>query len=215
MFDAWLNRNMSIKNRALAVIRARYFLYFWRIHIQDLSSHFPDLFLTARSFISPASFHIFNRLCDTLLILILVYARYYPNQPFCPWLLGTEFVEHFFGLARMLLPNFTFAEFLKLVQHVMIRQRILLSGDFREGRERNSAAGYHLDFDSTPLTSEDQMLNTVGRMLDSDLNILVEIGFDEARKICTQILKINAAPIGKGLRLVPLGHSRRKVPTRQ
>lgn len=54
------------------------------------------------------------------------------------------------------------------------------------------------------------MLNTVGRMFDSDLNTLVEIGFDEAQKICTQILKINVAPIGKGLILVPLGASQQK-----
>ncbi|KAK7037150.1 hypothetical protein R3P38DRAFT_2471750, partial [Favolaschia claudopus] len=89
------------------------FLHFWRAHIEQMHNRYGDLYTTARSFITAPSFHIFNRLCDSMLLLIIIYARRYPNQPFCPWLLGTEFVEHFFGLARMMLPNFTWAEFIK------------------------------------------------------------------------------------------------------
>jgi hypothetical protein len=95
-----------------------------------------------RSFISLASFRIFNRLCDTLVLLVIVCARYYPDQPFCPWLLGTKFVEHFFGQARMILPNFTYAELLKMIQHIVVRQRILLSGHFKKNREKQSGVGY-------------------------------------------------------------------------
>ncbi|KAJ7191258.1 hypothetical protein GGX14DRAFT_600970 [Mycena pura] len=93
-------------------------------------------------------------ICDSLLLLVIIYTRYYPDQPFCPWLLLTDFVEHFFGLARMMLLNFTYAEFLKIVQHVMVRQRILLSSSFKERRERKAGLGYVLDFDATPLTAE-------------------------------------------------------------
>ncbi|KAJ7865861.1 hypothetical protein B0H14DRAFT_2275952, partial [Mycena olivaceomarginata] len=118
LFDAWLNRTMTVANRVLAVLRARFFLHLWRAHIIEMSEEYPDLYSTAKYFISPQSFHIFNRMCDSLILLVIIYARRYPDQPFCPWLLGTEFVEHFFGLARMMLPNFTYAEFLKLVQHV-------------------------------------------------------------------------------------------------
>ncbi|KAJ7836006.1 hypothetical protein B0H13DRAFT_1913303 [Mycena leptocephala] len=158
LFDAWLNRTMTVANRVLAVLRARFFLHFWRAHIINMSNKYPDLYSTARSFITAPSFHIFNRLCDSLLLLVIIYARRYPGQPFCPWLLGTEFVEHFFGLAQMMLPNFTWAEFIKLVQHVMVRQRILLSGSFKEKRERNARVGYVLDFDASPLTAEDRKL---------------------------------------------------------
>jgi hypothetical protein len=41
-------------------------------------------------------------------LLVIAHAQYYPDQPFCPWLLGTE-----------------------LVQHIIVRQRILLSGKFK------------------------------------------------------------------------------------
>ncbi|KAJ7746788.1 hypothetical protein DFH07DRAFT_1038081 [Mycena maculata] len=211
LFDAWLNRTMTIANRVLAVLRARFWLHFWRAHIVNMSTKYPDLYSTARSFISPASFHIFNRLCDSLLLLVLIYARHYPDQPFCPWLLGTEFVEHFFGLARMMLPNFTYAEFLKMVQHMMVRQRILLSGRFKEKRERNANVGYVLDFDASPLTAKDRKLAEV-QLTDSDLNALVELAFQEASLICTQLLGIPAPkPTNqKPLALTPLGAPLRK-----
>ncbi|KAJ7194862.1 hypothetical protein GGX14DRAFT_359779 [Mycena pura] len=191
LFDAWLNRTMTVANRVLAVLRARFWLHFWRAHIVQMSIKYPDLYSTARSFISPASFHIFNRLCDSLLLLVVIYARYYPGQPFCPWLMGTEFVEHFFGLARMMLPNFTYAEFLKMVQHMAVRQRILLSGQFKEKRERTANVGYVLDFDASPLTAEDRKLAEV-KLTDSDINALVELAFDEAALICTQLMHIPA-----------------------
>lgn len=54
----------------------------------------------------------------------------------------------FFGLARMLLPNFTFAEFMKMVQHITLRQKMLLTGKFDERREKSSAVGYIMDYDS-------------------------------------------------------------------
>ena len=154
-----------------------------------MSQRYPDLYSTTRSFISPASFRIFNRLCDTLVLLVIAFARYYPEQPFCPWLLGTEFVEHFFGQARMILPNFTYAELLKMVQHIMVRQRILLSGNFQENREKRSGTGYILDFDATPLTPEDYRLAVVD-LTTQDINGLVELGYKEAELICRDLLKI-------------------------
>src|SRR5713226_6739200 len=35
-----------------------------------------------------------------------------------------------FGLAHMILPNFCYTEFVKMVQNVMVRQRILLTGNW-------------------------------------------------------------------------------------
>ncbi|KAJ7147344.1 hypothetical protein C8R46DRAFT_1359850 [Mycena filopes] len=209
LFDAWLNRTMTVANRVLAVLRARFFLHIWRAHIVRMSTEYPDLYSVARSFITTPSFHIFNRLCDSLLTLVIIYARRYPNQPFCPWLHGTEFVEHFFGLARMMLPNFTWAEFIKLVQHVMVRQRILLSGTFKEKRERNARLGYVLrvDFDASPLTAEDRRLAEVV-LTDADMNSLVDLGYLEASLICSKLLhmRVPGKPSpNKPLDLAPLG----------
>ena len=189
LFDAWLCRRMAIGDRILAALRARFFLHIWRTHIVALERRYPDLYSTVRSFISGPSFKIFNRLCDTLVLLALAYSQYYPDQPFCPWLLGTDFVEHFFGLARRMLPNFTFAELLKLVKHIMLRQKILLtqkSGTLPRP-EREAKSGYILDFDSTPLSPE-ELKECHVKLTTADLNALVELAAKEAEKISRQLL---------------------------
>lgn len=188
---------MSVKDRVLAALRARFFLHIWRAHIITLERRYPDLYSAARSFISPASFKIFNRLCDTLVLLALAYARHYPDQPFCPWLLGTDFLEHFFGLARCMLPNFTYAELLKLVKHVMLRQKILLSrkpGTIPKS-EREARSGYLFDFDNTPLTPNELRESHV-KLTITDLNGLVELAANEASKIARQLLHMKVAKPG-------------------
>ena len=159
-----------------------------------MAKHYPDLYSIQRSFISPASFRIFNRLCNTLVLLVIAHARFYPDQPFCLWLLGTEFVEHFFGLARMILPNFTYAELLKMVQNIMVRQRILLSGKFKEKQEKQSGVGYILDIESTPLTADGYRAAVVN-ITTQEIDQLVELAYREAELICKDLLKIPVVPL--------------------
>ena len=147
---------MHVRDRVLSALRARFFLHIWWTHIKSLLSEYPDLYSTQRSFISPASFKILNRLCDTMVLLVLIYAEHYKAQPFCPWLLGTNLLEHFFGTARSLVPNFTYVELTKLVKHITLRQRYLLAQKNASAtKERTARAGYILDYDNTPLTSDE------------------------------------------------------------
>ncbi|TFK58820.1 hypothetical protein BDN72DRAFT_949631 [Pluteus cervinus] len=212
LFEAWMNPSMGVHDRVLAALRARFWLHYWRRHIQDLCARFPDLYTMSKSFISPASFHIFNRLCDTLVLLALAYATHYPNEPFCIWLFATDFVEHFFGIARQLLPNFSYAEFVKMTQHIMVRQRILESGLIKFRRERTSAVGYIFndDLDMKKLTyspSGTSNMPTNSSLTPSELNKLVKIAHDEAVRICRDILHIPVPPLQpeQPLILTPLG----------
>lgn len=176
-----------------------------------LEHRYPDLYSLARSFISPASFKIFNRLCDTLILLALAYARYYPDEAFCPWLLGTDFLEHFFGLARRMLPNFTYAELLKLVKHVMLRQKILLTrktskqtGCSQAGIDRGGCSGYIFDFDNSPLSAE-ELKNSRSHLSKTELNLLVELAEKEASKIARQLLHIKiVSPSKRAWVLAPI-----------
>jgi len=154
-----------------------------------------------RSFISPPSFNIFNRLCDTLIAHVIAYGKYYRNHPFCPWIMGTGFVEHFFGLARSLLPDFSYAELLKMVKHIMLCQKLLLGGNFDDKRERKSRSGYILDYDASPLT-EEELLRAHVTLTTIQINQLVDIGHREADAICRDLLGI---PVSKrGIPLIPL-----------
>lgn len=119
-----------------------------------------------------------------------MYAEHYPQIPFCPWLLGTEFVEHFFGLARTMLPNFTLSQFLALVKHVMLRQRIMLSGQFDQRKERTSRAGYLFDFDNSPLTPQELLQGRV-HLTRPELDRLLEVGQTEATRIAKDILHMS------------------------
>ena len=185
---------MSLNDRLLAAYRTKFFLRIWKEHVAKMSKRFPDLYKASRSFISSQSFNIFNRLCDSLILLALAYARFYPEHPFCPWLLGTEFVEHFFGLARTLLPDFTYAELLKLVKHIMLRQHILLTGSIKYKKERNSRSGYILDYDPTPLTPA-QLQQTRVVISNELMNHIVELAHDEATAICKQLLGMASPPL--------------------
>ncbi|KAG1760747.1 hypothetical protein EDD22DRAFT_954658 [Suillus occidentalis] len=169
LFDAWISHEMDIKDRVLCALRAHFFLHLWKEYISTLSKAYPDLYSTSCSFISAPSFHIFNRLCDTLVLLALIFTKEYPDQPFCPWLLGTEFVEHFFGLTCMLLPDFAYAELVKIVRHVMVRQWLLLTPTYKENREKDSCAGYILDVDTTPLSNNQSRNTLVGIGSHDDL----------------------------------------------
>ncbi|KAI1782137.1 hypothetical protein LXA43DRAFT_977717 [Ganoderma leucocontextum] len=190
LFEAWDNKKMPVNDRVLNALRTKFFMYICNDHIDRMARRFPDLYKRSRSFISPASFNIFNRLCDSLILLVLAYSQYYPDQPFCPWLLSTEFVEHFFGLARTMLPDFTYAEFLKL--------HIILSGKVSAKKERTSRSGYVIDYDATLLTPA-ELQNARVVMPIPVLNRLVELAFQEASAIAKQLLYL---PVPK----LPLDH---------
>ena len=201
-----MNPNMKTEDRVLAALRARFWLHLWYRHILHLSDVLPDLYSVARSFISPASFQILNRLCDTLILLILAFSRYYSTIPFYIWLFGTEFVEHFFGIARQLLPNFSYAEFLEMVQHIMVRQRILKSGLLKVKRKRESATGYIFSSDNDTRKAAPGLI-IPARLSDRELNGLVEVTYDEASRFCREILFLPVPRLDptEPLQLRPLG----------
>lgn len=194
---------MNVCDCVLSAMRAQMFLHIWYRHIATLSElkELGDLYSLTRSFISPVSFNIFNRLCDSLLLLVLAHAKYYPEHPFCPWLMGTEFIEHFFGIARSLLPNFTYAELLKMVKHTMLQQCLLLSGKFDVKKERDSRASYILDYDATLLTNKELSQARV-TLTTLDINEIVALAYKEASAIYKVILHMPVPSLP--LQLVPL-----------
>ncbi len=103
--------------------------------------------------------------------------------------MGTGFVEHFFELAQSLLPDFSYAELLKMVKHIMVRQKLLLSGNFNDKRERKSHSDYILDYDASPLT-EKKLLRAHITLTTIQINQLIDIGHHEADAICRDLLGI-------------------------
>ncbi|RIA84535.1 hypothetical protein C1645_832097 [Glomus cerebriforme] len=63
----------------------------------------------------------------TLILLIRQFPKDYPNQPLCPWLFSTVFLEHIFGSARCIIEDFTTLDFLmmneKIIQKITIEMK--------------------------------------------------------------------------------------------
>ncbi|CAI2199558.1 10998_t:CDS:2, partial [Funneliformis geosporum] len=67
---------------------------------------------------------------------------------------GTEVLEHVFGLARQLIPDFTAYEFFKILRRVMYHNKILRTEDFSIKKEKVSATEYIFDLDSNDTSIE-------------------------------------------------------------
>lgn len=137
LFAAWQNRTLPHRDRLKLVLRARYFLRFWRDHIVRHPHH-----STTVNFISRESFDILMILCDSFLKLVRLHRDLYPSYPFLPWLYSTEFNEHYYGVARYLKKDFTFLDFIQLIP----KMTALLLGAFatqtHQASSNSSAAGY-------------------------------------------------------------------------
>ncbi|KAJ7278626.1 hypothetical protein C8J57DRAFT_956647, partial [Mycena rebaudengoi] len=155
LFDAWMKRSMPHTERVVCVFRARHFLTIWRSNIVNAESRYPDLFSKQGSFLADSSFLILIRLCDQFILLTLAHLEHYPNIPFMPWHHGTHFLEHFFGIARSFITDFSFGQLIEMYKHILIRVRILASGQYNTKKEKDSNNGYAFDFIDAGLTAEE------------------------------------------------------------
>lgn len=98
-----------------------------------------------------------------------------------------------------------------MVQHIMVWQQILLSGNFNESREKKLGVSYDLDFDATPLSPEAHRATTV-YLMDKDIDELVQLRYKEAEIICKDLLKIPVPPLNhdKPTQLARVGAARSK-----
>ncbi|KAJ6554369.1 hypothetical protein B0H19DRAFT_1071772 [Mycena capillaripes] len=184
LVDAWQNRNISHRDRAKMVLRARLFLMAWRSHLE---SH-PDQGLKTQ-FISSQSYDIFMTICDGLLSLIIAYRKYYPLYPLLPWLHSTEVCEHFFGMLRQLKKDFNYADVLYLERKL----RVLMMGAFAnlsaDQQANQTSSGYHYTYFKT------DDLDTAVLMqypTDEELANTSTFGFDEAAQLLKTIMELLA-----------------------
>ncbi|KAJ7103006.1 hypothetical protein B0H15DRAFT_767196, partial [Mycena belliarum] len=144
---------------------------------------------TARVFLADSSFLILMRMCDQFILLILAHLEYYPNTPFMPWHHGTHFVEHFFGIARSFITDFSFGQFVEMYKHILIRQRILSSGQYSTKREKDSNNGYTFDFVDWGLKPEE-----IAALKDfpsrDDIDRACETAWNEAAALAREFAKM-------------------------
>ena len=124
MIDAYQNRSISIETRVQMILRAHFFFEFWEKFIEIGG------YSKKKHFLSPQCVKIIKALTRGFLQLVVIYRDYENGRPLLPWLLGTEAVEHVFGMCRQIVKDFTMLDFHLMIpklffQHVRQMERLV------------------------------------------------------------------------------------------
>ncbi|KAJ7170295.1 hypothetical protein C8R43DRAFT_944813 [Mycena crocata] len=131
-----LTRSMPHIEHVVCVFRARHFHTVWRSSVLNAEARYPDLFQAQSSFLADSSsFCILMRLCDQFILLTLAHLERYPDIPFMPWHHGTHFLEHFLGIARCFIIDFSFGQRGEMYKPILIRAWILASSQYSTKKE--------------------------------------------------------------------------------
>ncbi|CAB4419112.1 unnamed protein product [Rhizophagus irregularis] len=118
LIDSYLNRDISNHERIKMVMISSFFLRIWEQFIQNASDKYEEIFANDRNFLAHQTYEILSFLVDSMILLIIAHREYYNSMPLLPWMHGSEACEHFFGMARQHLPDFTYADLIYLIPKI-------------------------------------------------------------------------------------------------
>ncbi|CAE6416253.1 unnamed protein product [Rhizoctonia solani] len=177
--DAWLKRDMSHIDRVVCLARMWSALVIFRHHLSKANMDYPELFNIRRSFFSPESTEIWCALFHQMVLLLCAHATHYPGLAFFPWHYGTPWMEHFFGLCRSFVPDFSVGQILDIYKHAEMRQQLLATGHYSSKREKDSNNGYSFDPWINNLSeSEMKLLKTIPST--AEIHAAIALGWKEA-----------------------------------
>ncbi|CAG8745743.1 19486_t:CDS:10, partial [Dentiscutata erythropus] len=91
---------------------------------------------------------------------------------------GTEALEHLFGIARQLMPDFSYYELYKILNRVQYRDNILRSENILDTQEKKSASGYIFDFNTS--ISEIDIDKLQNWLSNDEINDAIRIAYENA-----------------------------------
>ena len=148
LIDAYQNRSLSHRERVKMLLRAEYFLEYWKRFIKHAK------YKMGLHFLSREATDILQQIVEGLLALIYLYRDHLSNthdiNPLLPWLHSTEQCEHIFGDARRIVTDFCFLDFVYMLPklRVTIHEAMLHA----RSNPRATASGYsHTHFDTREL----------------------------------------------------------------
>lgn len=178
--DAYLSRTMKPADRLRIAFRTQTFLDLWEGWQEKVG------YKLRYHCLSPEAREIFRVLINAIVTSIVTYRSYRPTgdtsergvPPLLTWLLSTAVNEHIFGVARLIIANFTAADLIYMQPKI----NILLSGDFQSNQDpRLRAGGYfhhwwkfagfaHKDASTLPW--------------DEEMILIAAEGFQEGHDLC-------------------------------
>jgi hypothetical protein len=136
LVDAVQNRKIGHSARITMALRAWYFLSIWLQYLAK--AELPK----ARHCISREAIDIIRIIVQSIIGLIIIYRDHLPTGmsfPLLLWLHSTEACEHFFGLMRQKVKDFSYRDFLYMVDWL---HRLLRAAMNRKSDPKARAAGY-------------------------------------------------------------------------
>ncbi|KAF8598388.1 hypothetical protein BDV93DRAFT_594146 [Ceratobasidium sp. AG-I] len=200
--DAWMKRDMSHIDRVVSSAQMWAFLVIFRRHVERSTAEYPDLFNLRRNFFSAESTEIWMALFHQMVLLLLAHSAHYPGLPFMPWHHGTPAMEHFFGMCRLFVADFSFSQLLGIYKHAELRQQLLATGKYSSKREKDSNNGYSFDPWINNL-SETELDCLKSIPTSSQIDSAVEVGWNEAVALA-QLCDVKAPELPMGELDLPL-----------
>lgn len=186
LVDSCQSHTVTHEERIQMAWRVLFFIEHWKEFLMSAG------YSLGQYYISHQCASIIKTVVNAVLSLILTYRDYGEGQPLLPWLHSTEPVEHMFGEAWQLCPNFTHLEFIYLANK-LYRVMSSLNMDAKPSNDKASAAGY----------SHGAYL----RQHDIDLQILSRFPSDKVIETHTKAAYGKAHGLMIHLRYMPKGRS--------
>jgi len=173
--DAQQSRTLLHLERIKMLWRARFFFDSWHQYILDHPHYSVNT-----HFITRKLYDIISIFINAMLTMVLIHRDFFPEIPLLLWLSSTEVCEHFFGCARKIQKDFTFAEWILMIPKLVL----LMMGELKaKGFQANVSehrSGYHHSwFD----TKDIDMKNLATYPSDSEIQEAIDVAYKEATSL--------------------------------
>ncbi|GES74758.1 hypothetical protein GLOIN_2v1772310 [Rhizophagus clarus] len=149
--DSYLNRDVTLIERIRMAMTGFFFLHLWKFHIKTLAQKYPDFININQNFLADQTFSILISLCQSMVLLVKAHRGYYPQIPLIPWMHGSEPCEHFFGVARQINSDFSFAEIIQMLPKISQYTKALRNKKLNFEKGKSVREGYNFDYNSGSL----------------------------------------------------------------
>ncbi|CAG8763854.1 9478_t:CDS:2, partial [Cetraspora pellucida] len=157
-------------------------------HIQSCAEDYPEFMSIKKNFIAPVTFNILTSLSESMILLTIAYQDFYLQYPFTLWMYGSERCEHFFGLARQFLPDFSFNDLVALTPKIACLYKAYSSGSLKSERKKTTGVGYISYYsDLSVLENLDVLQNW---SLDNDIKKIVHHAYKQATALARDVLEM-------------------------
>ncbi|KAF6761398.1 hypothetical protein DFP72DRAFT_804371 [Ephemerocybe angulata] len=172
MVDAYQNRSLPHCDRIKMLYRALYFKEIWKVFLKEAG--YPE----AQHYLSREADDIIDIFVNGYMSLLFIFRDHLEGKfPLLPWTVGSESNEHTFGFTRVMVPEFSLLDFVRLVPKIRIRllaacRRKQVKADFQK-----TASGYshcYFDFDGIDFKA------LLDFPPDDEINLAIKGGYDEA-----------------------------------